>query len=130
MPTQNIKVDSKGRIIIPNSFRESLGIKAGENIEAHLDKENGRVILFPIEKATRKLVVLFGDVPGSLAKVATILARNKVDLVYTSSRSLKRRQEAEWEIIADFSNVNLEKLKTELRQEKGVKSFRFEKLQK
>ena len=38
MPTQNIKVDSKGRIIIPNAFRETLGIKFGENIEAYLDK--------------------------------------------------------------------------------------------
>src|SRR3989338_6811161 len=102
---QNVKVDSKGRIIIPNSFRESLGIKMGENIEAYLDSENCRILLFPIEKKTSKLIVEFGDVPGSLAKVAAILARNKVDLVYTSSRSLKRRKEAEWEIIADFSNT-------------------------
>ena len=130
MTTQNVKVDSKGRIIVPNSFRESLGIKPGENIEAHLDKENDRIILFPIEKATRKLTVLFGDVPGSLAKVATILARNNVDLVYTSSRSLKRKQEAEWEIIADFSKVDFDGLKSDLKKEKGVKSFRFENLQK
>src|SRR3989338_920781 len=130
MTTQNVKVDSKGRIIVPNSFREALGIKAGGNIEAHLDKGNDRIMLFPIEKATRKLVVEFGDVPGSLAKVAAILARNKVDLVYTSSRSLKSRKEAEWEIIADFSNTDLKKLRADLKAEKGVKSFRFESLQK
>jgi len=59
MTTQNIKVDSKGRMIIPNSFRGALGIKFGENIEAHLDKDNERIILFPIEKKTKKLVVLF-----------------------------------------------------------------------
>jgi len=53
-----------------------------------------------------------------------------VDLVYTSSRSLKRKQEAEWEIIADFSSVDMERLKTDLRKEKGVKSFRVENLQK
>ena len=130
MTTQNVKVDSKGRIIVPNSFREALGIKAGGNIEAHLDKGNDRIMLFPIEKATRKLVVLFGDVPGSLAKVAAILARNKVDLVYTSSRSMKRRQEAEWEIIADFSKAELGKLKSDLKEEKSVKSFKFEYFQK
>lgn len=130
MSTQNIKVDSKGRVIIPNSFRDALGIKFGENIEAHLDAENSRIILFPIEKWTRKLIVTFGDAPGSLARVAAILAKHKVDLVYTSSRSLKRKQQAEWEIMADFSNAGLGKLKAELRAEKGIESFRFESLQK
>lgn len=130
MTTQNIKVDSKGRIIIPNSFREALGIKFGENIEAHLDKENERIMLFPIEKKTKKIVMTFGDEPGTLAKAAGILAKNNVDLVYTSSRSIKRRKEAEWEVIADFSNTNVEKLKTDLRNEKGVKSFRLENLEK
>ncbi len=130
MATQNVKVDSKGRVIIPNSFRESLGIKIGENIETHLDKENGRIILFPIQKGTRKLLVFFGDIPGSLARVAAILARNGVDLVHTSSRSLKRGQEAEWEIIADFSNADLGKLKASLKGEKGVKGFRLEGLEK
>ncbi len=130
MTTQNIKVDSKGRIIIPNSFREALGIKYGENIEAHLDKENERILLFPIEKKTKKIVLLFGDEPGSLAKAAQILSKNNVDLVYTASRSLKRRKEAEWEIIADFSKTNLEKLKSDLKKEKSIKSTRFESLKK
>lgn len=130
MNAQNIKVDSKGRIIIPNSFRESLGIKFGENIEAYLDRENERIILFPIEKKTKKIVLLFGDVPGSLAKAAKILSKNNVDLVYTSSRSLKRRKEAEWEVIADFSKTSMEKLKADLRKEKGIKSFRLETFKK
>jgi AbrB family looped-hinge helix DNA binding protein len=130
MLVQNVKVDSKGRIIIPNSFRETLGIKSGENIEALLDKENERIMLFPIEKKTQKLVIQFGDAPGSLAKAAALLAKNKVDLVYTASRSLKRKKEAEWEIIADFSNTDVAKLKKELKNENGIKHFRFEKLQK
>lgn len=130
MTTQNVKVDSKGRVIVPNSFREALGIKAGENIEAQLDKENERIILFPIQKATKKLVITFGDLPGSLARVAAILARNRVDLVHTASRSLKRGQEAEWAVIADFSKAETGRLKAELRAERGVKGFRFESLQK
>lgn len=130
MPTQNIKVDSKGRIIIPNSFRETLGIKFGENIEAYLDKENERIILFPIEKKTKKITFLFGDRPGALAKVASILAKNNVDLVYTSSRSLKRKKEAQWEVIADLSGAKLEKLKSDLKKEKEIRAFRFEGLEK
>lgn len=130
MTTQNIKIDSKGRLQIPNSFRESLGIKEGENIVAHLDDENGRIILFPIEQKSKRLTIRFGDEPGALAKTATILAKNKVDLVYTSSRSLKRGKEAEWEIIADFSNSDTEKLKQELKNENGLKSFKFSQIEK
>lgn len=130
MLAQNIKVDSKGRIIIPNYFRKTLGIKSGENIEILLDKENERIVLFPIEKKTQKIVLKFGDVPGSLSRVAAILAKNKVDLVYTASRSLKRKKEAEWEIIADFSNTDMANLRKDLKNEKEIKSFKFEKLQK
>jgi AbrB family looped-hinge helix DNA binding protein len=128
MTTRNVKVDSKGRVIIPNYFREALGIKFGENIVAHLDKANERVLLFPLEKKSMKLMIRFNDVPGALARAAVILARGKVDLIYTSSRSLKRGREAEWEVIADFSESDLANLKKNLGAEKAIKSFRFERL--
>ncbi len=128
MTTKNAKVDSKGRVSIPNSFRDSLGIKFGENIVAQLDKKNERILLFPIEKKSMKLMIKFNDVPGALASAAVVLAKEKVDLIYTSSRSMKRGKEAEWETIADFSKVNLVNLKKKLKSEKSIKSFKFERL--
>ncbi len=130
MNTLNVKVDSKGRIIIPSSFRDVLGIKFGENIVAQLDKKNSRLILFPIQKKTKKMSIILGDAPGSLAKTAMILAKNKVDLVYTESRSSKRNKEAEWFIVADFSKTNLNKLKTDLKKEKTIKKFKIETLER
>jgi len=130
MTTKNAKVDSKGRVSIPNSFRDALGIKFGENIVAHLDKENERILLFPIEKKSMKLIIKFNDVPGALASAAVVLAKENVDLIYTSSRSTKRGKEAEWETIANFSKVNLVNLKKKLKSEKSIKSFKFERLKK
>ena len=124
MSTQNTRLDSKGRIIIPNSFREELGLKAGENIVASLDRENGRIILFPIDKKAKKLVMRFEDEPGTLAAAAEILAKNNVDLIYTFSRSLKRGKEAEWEIIADFSKCSMDKLKSALKAQGKIRSYR------
>src|SRR3989344_1464347 len=126
MPTQNVKLDSKGRVIIPNSFREVLGIKEGENLVAELDKVNERIILFPIEKKAKRLMIMLADEPGSLSKAAIVLARNKVDLIYSASRSISRKKEAEWEVVADFSNVNMQKLQADLKKEPAVKGFKFE----
>ncbi|MDO8633825.1 MAG: hypothetical protein Q7K34_00870 [archaeon] len=130
MSTQNIRLDSKGRVIIPNSFREELGLKAGENIVASLDMENGRIILFPIDKKAKKMILRFEDEPGTLAAAAELLAKNNVDLIYTFSRSLKRGKEAEWEIIADFSKCNVEKLKSILKANPKIKSYRLAPVEK
>ena len=73
-------------------------------------------------------MIKFNDVPGALASAAVVLAKEKVDLIYTSSRSTKRGKEAEWETIANFSKVNLVNLKKKLKSEKSIKSFKFERL--
>jgi len=129
MSSQNITIDPKGRVLIPNSFREILGIKPGENLVAELDKENSRIILFPIEKKSKRMQIFLSDVPGVLSKAAAILARNKVDLVYSASRSLKRKKEAEWEIIADFSNTDLQKLQNELKKEPSIRKFKIGRIE-
>ena len=128
MNTQNTKIDSKGRMVIPNAFRESLGIKKGENIIIELDKENERIILFPIEKKVKKMLIYLSDKPGSLTKTAETLSKNKVDLVYTESRSTKRGKEAVWTIVADFSKTNLQKLKKELEKEKLILKTKLTKV--
>jgi len=125
MDTDSARVDSKGRIVIPDSFRKSLGIREGEKIVIELDKQNERMLLFPIEKSTKKLEITITDIPGSLAKAAQILFTNKVDLVYTESRSTKRSEEAVWVVVANFSRVNMAKLKKDLSKDKKIRKFRF-----
>lgn len=125
MDTEVSKIDSKGRIVIPNSFRSSLGLRVDEEIIVELDKKNERLVLIPIEKSTRKLEIVFSDAPGTLANVAAILARLKVDLVFTESRSVKRAKEAVWTVVANFSKTDIVKLKADLKKEKSVKKFSF-----
>lgn len=129
MNAREVKLDSKGRAIIPNSFREALGIKTGENLVIELDKSNERLILFPIQKKeTKKIEIWIGDKPGSLAKAAGILSRNKADLIFTESRSLSREKEAVWSVVADFSKTDLKKLKGDLSRDKAVKKFKLTEL--
>jgi len=114
--------------MLPKSFRESLGIKTGENLCLELDKTNERLLLFPIEKTGRKLLITLKDVSGSLSKVARILADNHVDLIYTESRSVKRKKEAVWIVVADFSNADLNKIKKDLKKDKDIIKVSFEKM--
>ncbi len=120
MNTQTVKVDEKGRVIVPNAFRESLGLKIGENIIMELDKENERIILFPLQKNVKKMEIKLLDKPGALAQAAQILAKNHVDLVFTESRSTKRGKEAIWTVVGDFSNCSMDRLRKELVR-KGFK---------
>lgn len=128
MNSTNLKVDPKGRIMLPKSFRDSLGIKIGENVCLELDRKDARLLLFPIEKTDRKLIILLQDVSGALSKVARILASHSVDIIYSESRSIKRKKEAVWAIVADFQNVDIECLKHDLKAIKEVLKISFERI--
>ncbi len=98
---ERVKIDSRGRIVLPQHFREFLGLKENDSAYATLDEQNHRLLISPAaEKGLVHIELLFGDEPGALAKTATILAKLKVDLVSTESHSVLRGKQAVWRIIA------------------------------
>jgi AbrB family looped-hinge helix DNA binding protein len=105
-----IKLDTRGRLVIPNEFRETLDLKEGDNVLLSLDSKNNTITISPVYGENSYLVkmeIRFKDKPGSLAKVATKLAELKVDLIMTESKSYQRGKKARWDIIADISKSNL-----------------------
>ncbi|MBI5554220.1 MAG: ACT domain-containing protein [Candidatus Diapherotrites archaeon] len=125
METVSVRLDEKGRVIVPNSFREMLGLRTGEEMVLQFDPENGRLILFPLEKGTRRIRIVFGDIPGSLHKAAGILARHQVNILYSESRTRSRGKEAEWEVTGDFSKTDPKKLAADLKKEPAIRKFTF-----
>ena len=105
-----IKLDTRGRLVIPNEFREALDLKQGDNVLLSLDSKTNTINISPIYGENNYLVKMklkFGDNPGSLAKIAEKLAELKVDLIMTESKSYERGTKARWDIIADISESNL-----------------------
>ena len=101
-----IKLDTRGRLVIPNEFRETLDLKEGDNVLISLDPKTNTISISPIygrENDLIKMEIEFGDSPGCLAKIATKLAELKIDLIMTESKSFERGAKARWDIIADIS---------------------------
>lgn len=117
-----VRIDSRGRIILPSSIRDGTGLTKGmyTMLIADLDKKEVRITPFadPEAKLIEFSVELL-DVPGALSRVATILAEHRVDLLSTESRTLRRGNSAEWHAIADVSKCScgLQELKKKI--EKG-----------
>jgi AbrB family looped-hinge helix DNA binding protein len=107
-----VRVDSRGRITMPSSLRDAMGIAEGMRVMliGELDKKEIRIIPFADPEAKLiEISVTLSDVRGALAKVATILAKNKIDLLKSESRTLRRGKTAEWVVIADVSQSEISK---------------------
>ena len=104
--TEIVRVDSRGRITMPSSIREAIRLSEGMYVMliADLDKKELRITPFADPEAKLvELSIRFNDVPGALAKAASTLANQGVDLLSSESRTLRRGKSAEWIVIADVS---------------------------
>ena len=104
-----IRLDTRGRLVIPNEFRESLDLKEGDEVLVSLDTKTNTLTINPVYGNPRDLVTMeieFGDTPGSLAKIAQKVAELKIDLIMTESKSSQRGTKARWDIIADKSKCD------------------------
>jgi AbrB family looped-hinge helix DNA binding protein len=106
-----IRLDTRGRLVIPNEFRETLDLKEGDEVLMGLDMKTNTLSISPIYGKADKLVKIeieFDDKPGSLAKLAETLAKINLDLIMTESKSFQRGTKARWYIIADTTKCPYE----------------------
>jgi len=125
-----VRVDSRGRIIIPSSLRSGLGLSEGTYLMLVADLDKKEATLVPFAHAGAKLAefqIGFGDSPGALAKAAASLAELGVDLLSSQSRTLRRGELAEWYVIGDVSTcrVGIVELQRTLEKERSIKSVRI-----
>ncbi len=112
-----VKVDSKGRITIPQTMRESLGIEPGMLVALLADGDKKEIVINPILSENAKVLELNVDMidkPGSLAKVIDKLAEYKIDIISNRCTSITRREEGECTFIIDISqsSIDSDKLKS------------------
>ncbi len=128
-----IRLDTRGRLVIPNEYRETLDLKEGDEVLMSLDSKTDTLIISPIYGKPTDLIrmeIEFGDTPGCLAKIAQKIADMKIDLVMTESKSSQRGKKARWSIIADVSKYaqSTNDIKQQLMQTGFVESMSITKI--
>jgi len=123
-----IRIDSRGRITMPSSVREATGFSEGMYVMLIADLDAKEVRITPFADPQAKLVEFhftISDISGSLAQVAAILAENEVDLLSTTSRTLRRGELAEWIVVADMSKCKrpLDELQKGILKGKAAKKI-------
>ncbi len=102
-----VKVDSKGRILIPVQFRDGMGVEQGTEMIIVPDDQNNHFKILPIAKeCTAELRMLLSNMPSSLASVADALSAHSFNILVSESRRMGEDL-TEWRIIVDLPNRNI-----------------------
>jgi len=118
-----VKIDSKGRILVPFHIRNHLNLNEGQEMIVN-DKEGKELIIFPLVKGnSAKIQVYIDDSPGSLSKVMETISGNNVDIITSISKTIERGKMAEWSAILDTSRCNGQ-LKTTIKKLRSMKNVK------
>ena len=101
-----VKVDSKGRILIPVQFRDDMGVEEGTEMIILPGDQNNHLKILPIAKdCTAELRMVLSDMPGSLASVADALSAHSYNILVSESKRMDEKL-TEWRIIVDLPGRN------------------------
>jgi len=106
-----VKVDSKGRVTIPQAIREALGVEPGMLMALIADFDKREIVLSPIATRTEAIYefdVNLVDRPGALAAVTSVLAKHKADIIASKCASIARGEEASCTLIVDMSVADID----------------------
>lgn len=104
--TEIVRINEKGEIKIPQTIRDNIGIVEGMHVMLKVDIERREICIIPFMTSEADLVefkITLADVPGALAKCATFLSENNINLVASESRQIQSGEIAEWIVVADIS---------------------------
>lgn len=117
MKIEKTVLDSKGRIVIPKSFRESISLRENDPVFVSLNEKTQTIAISQYgNESVYQLTIEMGDRPGTLAMLAKALFDNGVDLIATESHSTLRTRGASWRVLCSTKKLDSAGLKKVLKQ--------------
>jgi len=117
-----LTIDERGRIVIPQIVRKSLGITTNSQLMMISDSEAKEIKITPIglrsESDLIKLRITMGDTPGALAKLATAFGDLKLSMMYSEAVIVEKDKKAIWTVISESPSFPIAELEKILK-EKG-----------
>ena len=117
--TEILRIDERGRLLIPIVMRKSLGLVENSNLLAVCDLENGEIRLTSLQFSDQqnliKIKILMEDKPGALAQLAKAFAEKQISLVHDESIILKKGLYAEWIVTIPIPSITIEELIAHLK---------------
>ena len=104
--TEIVRINEKGEIKIPQNIRDNIGMVEGMHVMLKADIEGREISIVPFMTSEADLVefkITLADVPGALARCATFLSENKINLVASESRQIQSGEISQWIVVADIS---------------------------
>ncbi len=115
-----VKIDDRGRIVIPGSTRKVMKIGPGTNLLMIADDSNNEITLTPFlgnDAKPVKMQIIMRDQQGALAKIAQIIGDLGINLLSEEAHILKKGEQAEWMVIADLATMKASRTLEQIRQE-------------
>ncbi|MCE4620736.1 MAG: ACT domain-containing protein [Desulfurococcales archaeon] len=106
--TSLAKVDSKGRVTIPQTMREALDIEPGMVVVLIADLDKREITVSPVSASLKdvyELEVELLDKPGALAKLTQKLAELGIDIIATRCASIARGESGNCTLVVDLSRA-------------------------
>jgi len=118
-----ISIDERGRIVIPKEARNALGITTNSQLMMISDSEVKEIRITPIgfsgDKIPIKLRVTMADIPGALARLATLFGNLGLSMMYSEAVIIEKDKTAVWTVISERPD-NMDDLKEELMNQGGA----------
>jgi len=116
-----ISIDNRGRIVIPQIVRKSLGLTTNSQLMMVSDSETKEIRITPVglgdESKLIKLKVIMEDIPGALAKLATTFANLGLSMIYSEAVIIEKDKTAVWTVISETPEFGMDKLKDILKEQ-------------
>jgi len=125
-----LTIDNRGRIVIPQIIRKSLGLTENSQLMLVADSETKEIKINPVgldtDKKPIKLKITMDDVPGSLAKIASTFGKLGISLMYGESVIVEKDKTAIWTVISPTPDIPMDELREILEKEGNAKKVEIE----